>query len=191
LSEPAEITILLRQWQSGDDSAGRDLWHLAYTTLRQLARGVATGPERAELESAHLVDAAWEKLCRGVDKTIVDRSHFKGIVARAMRQVIIEHARKRKAQKRPDNKARHGLDGVVDALERSAGDLLDLSEALEELEQHDEELANLVEMHFFGGLTYAEMAPLADMSVRSVERKMRTAKGWLHMRLKARGSEAE
>ncbi|MHC4845407.1 MAG: ECF-type sigma factor, partial [Planctomycetota bacterium] len=78
----------------------------------------------------------------------------------------------------------HGLDEVVIALERSVGGLLDLNEALDELAAQDEELARVVEQHFFGGLAYAEIAALLGVTTRTIERRMATARGWLHMRLK-------
>jgi len=182
--ESAETTVLLQRWQAGDDQAERALWDQTYATLRDLARGVQAGPGAAGMESADLVDAAWEKLSRGVDKAILDSSHFKALVVRTMRQVVVEHVRRRGAAKREDAAKRHPLDDVVGALERSVGGLLDLNQALDELAEQDDALARVVEQHFFGGLSYAEIAAPLGVTTRTIERRMATARGWLHMRLK-------
>jgi RNA polymerase sigma factor (TIGR02999 family) len=111
------------------------------------------------------------------------RGHFLSLASRAMRCILIDHARRRKAQKRGGENERVPLDAVVDAFEERSADLVALGDALDALEVQDERLARVVELRFFGGLAMDEVADTLDVSKATAERSWRLARIWLRARL--------
>jgi len=177
---------LLRRMREGDDGASTELLGIVHGELREIARrlmGQSPGPQT--LQATALVNEAWMRLSKSEGAEFSDRTHFLSVAARAMRSVLIDHARKRKSEKRGGSRERVPLDAVLVPFEESAGDLLALDEALTELAASDERLAKIVELRFFGGLTHEEIAALHDLSTRSIERGWRTARAWLKKRLSA------
>jgi len=179
-----EATVLLQRLSSGDAAASEALYRLLYGELRATAQK-AMRSERGDhtLQPTALVHEAFLKLVdpSGVAPEIhwESRSHFLGVAARAMRQVLVDHARMRKSGKRESPGERLPLDAELVSLEASAIDLLALDEALAQLAAHDEELARLVELRFFGGLTVEETGKVLGLSVRQVEGAWLTARAWL------------
>jgi RNA polymerase sigma factor (TIGR02999 family) len=112
-----------------------------------------------------------------------DRAHFIGLAARAMRSILVDHARSRGAVRRGGDRARLPLDDAVALFESRSTDLLALDEALEELAKHDERQTRIVEMRFFGGMTTAELADVLGISTRTVEREWRMARAWLRRQI--------
>jgi RNA polymerase sigma factor (TIGR02999 family) len=163
-----------------------ELFSVTYEELRRLAYAVRRNDSSLTLSPTALVNEAWLKLASSPPFASTSPLHFKRIAARAMRQVLVEAARRRNASKR-------GGDGETvfvtfdEALEQTASsgdDLLALEEALEELERLEPRQALLVESRFFGGLDVAETAVLLDVSEVTVHRDWRAAKAWLSHRLR-------
>ena len=184
--EPNPATRLLQRLNEGDERASQELYRLLYEELRRLARD-ALRPERGDhtLQPTALIHEAWFKL---VDARAVrwnGRSHFFGVAARAMRQVLVDHARRRAAEKRGPGRERVPLDEALASFEGGAVDLLAVDEALERLARHDGELARLVELRFFGGLSLEEVAAALGRSPRQVELGWQTARAWLYRALGA------
>lgn len=162
-----------------------DLFTATYEELRRLAASVRKNDIHATLSPTMLVNEAWLKLSGSPPAAGISRLHFRRIAARAMRQVLIEAARRR-------NAARRGGDAVVvtfdDGIERThntAAELLALDEALNQLARISPRQATMVESRFFGGLDTAETAELLQVSEATVLRDWRTARAWLAHELRA------
>jgi len=185
-----EATELLSRMNAGDTGAQERLLELLYDELRGTAERAMRSERRDHtLQPTALVHEAFLKL---VDETNVawsGRAHFLGVAARAMRQVLVDHARRRKAEKRGSGQERVPLDDALLRFESSAIDLLALDEALSSLAGHDEELARLVELRFFGGLTVEETGRVLGLSVRQVEGAWITARAWLYRAMGASAAE--
>jgi RNA polymerase sigma factor (TIGR02999 family) len=177
----AEITELLRCFDDGDSASGERLLSLVYGELRRLARGqLDRGPGQSTLQPTALVHEAYLRLVEKDSASWQGRQHFYAVAARAMRSVLIDHARARAAAKRGGDLQRVPLERVLVEVEERAMDLLALDEALERLADMDGELARLVELRFFAGMSLAETADVLGVSTRTVERSWRTARAWLH-----------
>jgi RNA polymerase sigma factor (TIGR02999 family) len=164
----------------GERRALDDLFSLTYEELRRLASSVSRGDPSATLNPTALVNEAWLKLASSPDFAMTSRLHFKRIAARAMRQVLVEAARRRHADKRG------GGEDVTIAFDESLAqtatcgkELLALDTALEELTRLEPRQALMVESRFFGGLDITETAALLDVSEATVLRDWRAAKAWL------------
>lgn len=155
------------------------VFSLAYEELRRLAATVRQDDPGATLTPTDLVNEAWLKLRHSPGIAETSRLHFKRIAARAMRQVLVEAARRRKATKRgsgaPFVTLDEGLDGAADP----HFDLLSLNEALDDLARLHPRQAALVEHRFFGGLEMAEIAELLEISEATALRDWRAARAWL------------
>ena len=166
--------------QAGDRQALDDLFSAAYEELRRLASSVRRGDPGATLSPTGLVNEAWLKLAGHPELALTSRIHFKRIAARAMRQVLIESARRRNADKRGGgNKALVTFDEALQQTAATAGDLLALDAALEDLAKVNPRQALMVESRFFGGLDIPETAELLGVSEATVLRDWRAAKAWL------------
>lgn len=156
-----------------------DLFSVAYEELRRLAAVVKRNDPGATLSPTALVNEAWLKLRQSPDVARTSRVHFKRIAARAMRQVLIEAARRRRADKRGGQVALVTFDDALQESATCADDLLALDEALRDLARVQPRQAMLVESRFFGGLDVAETAELLAVSESTVLRDWRAAKAWL------------
>jgi RNA polymerase sigma factor (TIGR02999 family) len=162
------------------------LFSLTYEALRRLAAEVVRGDPGQTLNATALVNEAWMKLARSPNFVSTSELHFKRIAARAMRQVLVEAARRRKSGKR-------GRDVVIVTWgERDAGvatetEVLALHDALDRLAEISPRQADLVESRFFGGMETAEIAKLLDVSEATVLRDWRAAKAWLARELRSPG----
>jgi len=162
-----------------------DLFSTAYEELRRLAASVRRNDPAATLSPTALVNEAWLKLA---DTPAVARTsplHFKRIAARAMRQVLVEAARRRNADKRGGGVAVVTFDDALTGV-TTADDVLGLDAALDALAQLEPRQALMVESRFFGGLDVAETAQLLDVSETTVLRDWRAAKAWLARELRQR-----
>ena len=164
-----------------------DLYSAVYGELRRLAAQVRRDDPSATLTPTSLVHEAWLKLAQSPPSGVTSRLHFKRIAARAMRQVLVEGARRRNARKRAA-----GADAVMVPLgttEPSGGsavDIVALDTALRALAELDPRQAAVVEGRFFGGLDNNELAELLDVSPSTVRSDWRMARAWLHAELSAR-----
>ena len=173
-------TQLLTRLRNGDKEAAHDLLALVQEDLRRMAhqhmRRQAPGHT---LQTTALINEAVLKLLPGLNNDWRDKAHFVTVASRAMRQVLVDHARARDCAKRRANGARVPLDDLVEDYERRAMDLEALDSALSRLEERDPRLAQLVELRFFGGLRMEEAAKILGFSLRTAEREWRTARDWL------------
>lgn len=173
---------MTRPDHASDDSAARSRldahYTAAYEELRRLASAVGRGELGGTLSPTALVHEAWLKLAQSPDFATESSLHFKRIAARAMRQVLVEAARRRGAQKRPSEALRIEFD--EQALDVTTSErVLDLDEALEALAKVSDRQAQVVEARFFGGLTVPEVAQAIGVSEVTVMRDWRVARAWL------------
>lgn len=162
-----------------------ELFSLTYEELRRLASSVKRGDLSATLSPTALVNEAWLKLANSPRLGATSRLHFKRIAARAMRQVLIEAARRRNADKRGGGaEMTVNFDDSVDAPASCGQDLLVLDGALEELARLHPRQAMMVEFRFFGGFDIAETAALLEVSEETIFRDWRAAKAWLGQELR-------
>jgi RNA polymerase sigma factor (TIGR02999 family) len=179
--EPSEVTVLLHKAATGDQETRARLTEVVYQELRSMAAIQLRSLRGATLQPTALVHEAWLKLA-GHDE-FASRQHFLGVAGKAMRSVLVDHVRARRAQKRGGEAVRRELDEAVAFYENGEIELLDLDEALGELERDDPQLARWVEMRFFGGMTNGEIAVLEGCSESTVERGWRAARARLARRL--------
>lgn len=179
MADQHTVTQLLQNWQAGQANAMDKLTPLLYDTLKQMA-GRYMGKENAghTLQATALVNEAYIQLI-GSDQNWANRAHFLGVSARIMRHVLIDHARNNNRQKRGGDATRVTL---VESRLFGGGtepDVLALDEVLSKLEQFDERKARVIELSFFGGLTYDEISQVLDISAATVDRELRFGKAWL------------
>jgi RNA polymerase sigma factor (TIGR02999 family) len=136
-----------------------------------------------------LVNEAYVKLFDRTRDSWTDRGHFFAVAARAMRQILVDHARAHAAQKRGGGMDRVTLSERPDAHPADATDVLDLDEALGELAANDERAARVVELRFFGGLEMTEVASAMNISISTAEREWRAARAWLGHRLSGKDAQ--
>lgn len=155
------------------------LFSITYEELRRLASTVRRGDPSATLNPTALVNEAWLKLANSPGLATTSRLHFKRIAARAMRQVLVEAARRRNADKRGGQDANFVTFDESLAVAACGRELLGLDSALDELARMQPRQALMVESRFFGGLEIAEIAELLEVSEATILRDWRAAKAWL------------
>ena len=160
------------------------LFSVTYEELRRLAASVRRDDPQASLSPTALVNEAWLKLASSAPFLLTSRLHFKRIAARAMRQVLIEAARRRGARKRGQGFAIVTFDEAVQEGTSGADEILALDAALEQLAQVSPRQATMVESRFFGGLDVAETAQMLEVSEATVLRDWRAARAWLAVQLR-------
>jgi len=164
----------------GERRALDDLFSVTYEELRRLASSVRRGDPSCTLSPTALVNEAWLKLAKSPRFADTSQLHFKRIAGRAMRQVLVEAARRRKANKRGGvDAAAVTFDESLHSASKLGDDLLALDRALEELARISPRQAAMVESRFFGGLDVSETAALLEVSEATVLRDWRAAKAWL------------
>ena len=180
------VTNLLLDWRGGNAAALDQLLPLVYNELRRVAQArLSQEPAGHTLQATALVHEAYVRLADLDRLTVNDRTHFFALAARLMRQILVDHARRKRSDKRGGGATLVTLDGISAAAEAPAVDVIDLDRALDELTTFDERLARVVELKFFVGLTLEETAEALHVSHATVERDWATARAWLHRRLAA------
>ncbi len=175
---------LLTRLSAGDERALDLLLPDVYAQLHQIARRLMRNqPVNHTLQATALVHEAYLKLARSSNLNPENRVHLIAVAARAMRQILMNYADRRAAQKRGGGWDRITLDSGVRPTNDSAIDAIALNEALAELEKLDERQARVVELRFFGGLTNEEVARVLHVSPRTVQLEWRMARLWLRRRL--------
>lgn len=175
-----EITQLLQQWQAGDNHAYRKLIPLIYENLRRIAGGVAASQHVAgQTQATAIVHELYLKMVDSSARNYTSRGHFFSAAARAMRQILIDRARREGAGKRGGDLQRVEWNESAAAKLSNNGQLVELHEALEDLAEKDPELASLVDLRHFAGLSVEEMAELLQVSTDTVRRRLRLAEAWL------------
>jgi RNA polymerase sigma factor (TIGR02999 family) len=175
------VTQLLQQWSKGDDAALAELTPLIYDELRRLAHHYMKG-ERPDhtLQTTALVNEAYLRLADQTNPNWQSRAHFFAVAARAMRRILVSYARSNRAQKRGGGGARVELDEAAIMSPEQSNEIVDVHEALERLGTLDSRKARVVELKYFGGLNYDEMAEVLKISPVTVRRDWRFAKAWLY-----------
>lgn len=184
--DDADVTRLLHAAAAGNPAAMDEAMRRLYGALHGLAASqLLRERQGATLSSTMLVNEAWlQVFVDGIPPTWENRGHLLAVSARAMRQVLIDHARRRKAGKRPQDEFRLQLTEVTDSLGTDV-ELDELESALERLAQLDERQARIVDMRFFVGLTGEQIAAATGLSTATVQREWRMARAWLQRELAA------
>ncbi len=180
---PQQVTQLLQRIRAGEDDAKHDFYAVVYEELRRLAHR-AMGHEREShtLQTTAIVHEAFMRLLPMGSVAWGEREQFFRAAAGTMRRILVDHARKRRAKKRSGGD-RVALDHILETYEQHSMDVLAVDEALEHLMQVDEQLARVVELRFFAGLSVEETARVLGLSVSSIERFWRLARAWLRIEL--------
>jgi len=182
--KPGAITALIARARGGQPAALDELVPLVYAELRRIAgRYMRRERPGQSLQATALVHEAYIRLLKDEDLSFENRAHFLGIAARAMRQILVEHARARDADKRGGERRRITLDEGLATGEPADVDMMALDQALERLAAHDADQARLVELRFFGGLTNEETAAALGVSPATVKRAWVVARAWLFREL--------
>lgn len=178
------ITLILQDLAGGDKDAVNRLIPLVYAELRRLADGYLRN-ERAgnTLQPTALVHEAYLRLIKQEQLGFRGRAHFLSIASHIMRQILIDHARVRNADKRGGGLPKCSLDETISAAVERPSIMLAIDDALCELERKDARKAKLIEMRFFGGLTAEESAEILSVPVEKVRGELRVAQAWLQKEL--------
>lgn len=176
-----DVTELLLDLSGGNATAIGLLLPIVYNELRRLAASYLSR-ERVDhtLQPTALVHEAYIKLIDQTRTNWQNRAHFFGVAANVMRRILIDHARLHNADKRGAEYQKLQLDTNIDKAVEMRSELIALDEALKELEKIAPEQAKLVELRFFGGLTFEETAEVLGVSLRTVKRQWRFVRAWLY-----------
>jgi RNA polymerase sigma factor (TIGR02999 family) len=186
--QQGEIERLLAEIRDGDETARDSLYRLVYDDLRRMAGNLRVAERTAHtLQPTALVHEAYFKIFVGAPLGVWDRAYFFAAQARAMRQVLVEHARRRNAAKRPPRGGRVPLDDILDAVEKSTQgvSILDLERLLQTLKALNERQYEVVVLRFYGGLSWKEIATHIETSVSTVEKDWQACRAWLYIRLRS------
>lgn len=174
-----DLTELINRGREGDESANNEAVRRLYAELKKIAAAELRRQGPSSLNTTGVVHEAWEKLARYESGPLADRRHFFALAARAMRQVVIDHARAQGAQKRGGDVVHVELDEVREGSVAPASQWLALDAALRRLAESDERAACVVEWHVFGGMTFAAIAEALGVSERTARGDWATARAWL------------
>jgi RNA polymerase sigma factor (TIGR02999 family) len=178
------VTDLLVQWSHGDDAALAELTPLVYEELRRVAHHHLSGQRAGHtLQTTALVNEAYLRLADQTNPRWQNRAHFFAVAARAMRQILVSYARNQQAQKRGGGAFKVDLDEVALVSPAESKEIVDLHEALEQLSELDSRKAQVVELKYFGGLNYDEIAEVLKISRITARRDWEFAKVWLYTEL--------
>src|SRR6266436_4857529 len=176
---PANFTQLLTEWRSGHPQALDRLTPLVYDELRRLARGyMRTERGSHTLQATAVVHEAFLRLVQA-NVALQDRQHFFALASRLMRRVLVDHAKSRSRVKRDGGVRDHTGADIAELSLPIDVDVVALDEALEGLQQLEPRLAQVIELHYFGGLTYDQIAAAVGTSAATVHRDIRLARAWL------------
>ena len=186
--ERNEVTQLLSQLKSGEKGAFDKLYPAIYGELRQMAYGHMNRQEDDHtLSKTDLVHEAYLKMIDQTSIDFSDKSHFLAIASKCMRQILIDHARKKHAHKRGGrDKDLTYIDEIFSKQQQNARELINIDNALKELEKLNERLSQVVEMRFFGEMTIDDTAEALGISNSTVKRDWMKARGWLYKELKGK-----
>ncbi|MFO0748901.1 MAG: sigma-70 family RNA polymerase sigma factor [Myxococcota bacterium] len=174
-----DVTRVLQRMREGDKRAHEEIVPLVYEHLRSLAASQFRGRSDQTLQPTALVHEAFLRLAGQEAPSWESRGHFMAVAATAMRQILIDHARKSGAVKRGGDRARVSLSDADPGVAARDVDVIALHDALERLAKLDERQARLVELRVFGGLSNQEIGEVLGASLRTVEREWRAVKAWL------------
>ena len=189
-SSQPDIPKLLEEASRGDQTAVDALFEAVYVQLRRMAKDYLRD-ERPDhtLQATALVHEAYLRLIGGQQIDWQNRAQFFSIASQVMRHILVDHARKRTADKRGKGAGKLSLDEVINLAAARNIDLVALDDALVTLADLDAEQSKIVELRFFGGLTIKEIAEILEISEMTVSRKWKTARLWLHQQVSREDDE--
>jgi RNA polymerase sigma factor (TIGR02999 family) len=180
------FTQLVNRMVAGDSAAGSELLPVLYGELHALAERMMREQGAGHtLQPTALIHEAWMKLVGTPDRNVESRAHFAALAARAMRSVLVDHTRRKRADKRGGGAERVALDTIVVSGDAPPVDVLALDDALTTLSGLDAELGRIVELRFFAGLSVDETAAVLGLSAPTIARRWRVARMWLWGELNA------
>jgi RNA polymerase sigma-70 factor (ECF subfamily) len=191
VATPNPITVLVHEYANGNKAALDRLLPLVYTELRHIAQKHLRGEQSSHtLQPTALVHEMYVRLAGQAPAEVRDRIHFLSVASHVMRQVLIDHARMKYAEKRGGRQEKVSLDEAQDACMEKPAIMIRIDDALNQLGRQDPRKARLVEMRFFGGLTAEESAAMLDLPVKVVRRELRVAQAWLQRELGQRAAHS-
>ena len=189
MDAPGDVTQLLNQWAGGDEQAGEALTPLVYDELHKIAARLFRSERSGHtLQPTALVHEAYANLV-GADISWQGRAHFYSLAARMMRRLLVNHANAKNAAKRGGGAVRVTLDESRTPAADDSAELLDLDEALTRLAEMDERKAELIQLQYFGGLSFKEMEEVTGLSSSTLDRDLRFARAWLKDQLSKRSDD--
>jgi RNA polymerase sigma factor (TIGR02999 family) len=185
-ASPQRVTQLLADWRNGNDNALTELTPLIYEDLRGLAHRYMSG-QRADhtLQTTALVHEAYLRLADQTNPNWQTRAHFFAVAARAMRHILVDYAKRYRSQKRGGGGLKIELDEAALVSPQESKEVINLHEALESLARLDARKAEVVELKYFGGLNYDEIAEVLKISPITARRDWEFAKVWLYAELRS------
>jgi RNA polymerase sigma factor (TIGR02999 family) len=178
------ITLLVHEYANGDRGALDRLLPLVYSELRRIAQKHLRDERQGHtLQPTALVHEMYARLAGQSPPDLNDRAHFLSVAAHVMRQILIDHARTKYAQKRGGRQEKFSLDEAQTTCMEKPAIMIRVDDALNQLARNDPRKARLIEMRFFGGLTAEESAAVLDVPVNEVRRELRVAQAWLQREL--------
>jgi RNA polymerase sigma factor (TIGR02999 family) len=178
--DSGQFTSLLEKWSQGDESALSALTPIVYEELRKLAAAnLAQERHDHTLQPTALLHEAYLKLVDHKQDHWHGRAHFYAVASHIMREILIEHARKRRAIKRGRGQTRISLEDAMTYAPEKPDAILALHDALQELARQDQRKAQLIELRYFGGLSGPEIANVLNISISTITRDCRIAEAWL------------
>jgi RNA polymerase sigma-70 factor, ECF subfamily len=175
------VTLLLRQWVSGDKRAESDLYSIVYNELRRMAGAYMRREEPGHtLRPTALVNEAYLRLVGNQPADLKDRKHFFYLASQVMRHILVDHARRRLASKRGGSVAHVELDDQIGMSEAGVTEVLSVHEALDKLAAKDPRKAQIVQLRYFAGLSVEQTAEVIGRSEKTVKREWSLAREWLH-----------
>ncbi|MEX0846071.1 MAG: ECF-type sigma factor [Balneolaceae bacterium] len=188
MSTEKEVSNLLNKLKEGEDEAYDKLYPIIYDKLKNIANmHMNRQYSNHTLSRTELVHETYLKMIEQDNIQVNDRNHFLAIASKCMRQILIDYARKKHAEKRGGkNHDSTYVEGIYSTYEQKARELIDIDEALKKLAQLNERLSTVVEMRFFGEMSLEQTAEALDVSVSTVKRDWMKARGWLYKELKGR-----
>jgi RNA polymerase sigma factor (TIGR02999 family) len=180
-----EITLLLARWRNGEKSAFEELIPLVYPHLREVAAAYIRRERNPDkLQATVLVHELYLRLLHQKKAVGEDRRHFFAFSAKMMRMILIDHARENQAQKRGGGSQQVPLNDDLPWINIGSTELLDLNQALDELQTLDAEKAQMVELRYFLGCTAEETASVMGLSKATIDRELKFIKSWLYRRIR-------
>lgn len=180
---PTDFTQLLERYQSGEKNLQDQLLTAVYSELRRLAsRYMSNERSSHTLQPTALVHEAWLRFASG-EAAAKNRSHFLALAAGVMKDVLIDHARRKLAAKRGGPKEMVSFDDSVDLQCEGPAEMIELADCIEKLKQLDERQGRLIEFRVFGGMSFEEAAEALDISLATAKRDWLIARAWLYREL--------
>lgn len=182
------ITALLVNLRNGDEAVWSKLMPLVYRELRRVAAHYMRNEKAGNtLQATELVHEAYVRLIKGQQIDWQGRAHLLGVAARSMRQILVERARRRKAERHGGGHEKLALDEALVVAPGKSAALIALDDALQRLEDISPRQSRIVELHFFGGLTFKEIGAVEHIATITAERDWKAARLWLHREIAKRG----